>query len=100
MNQTLTDINLAEISPTPFPAYESSEVNQRSKEQFGITTKEQLKLNRIEVFFHSGMFFTKRMSNKSSHDFRVNSGINYKKEGCLLVKNTLVKNTGTHRFKN
>ncbi|MGG1443503.1 HK97 family phage prohead protease [Brevibacillus laterosporus] len=41
--RTLTDINLAEISPTPFPAYESSEVNQRSMEQFGITTKEQRK---------------------------------------------------------
>nr|WP_236871018.1 HK97 family phage prohead protease [Brevibacillus laterosporus] len=41
--RTLTDINLAEISPTPFPAYESSEVNQRSIEQFEITIKEQRK---------------------------------------------------------
>ncbi|QOS97904.1 HK97 family phage prohead protease [Brevibacterium sp. JNUCC-42] len=41
--RTLLDVNLFEVSPTPFPAYESSEVNQRSMEQFGITTKEQRK---------------------------------------------------------
>lgn len=41
--RTLLEINLFEVSPTPFPAYPDSEVNQRSIEQLGITTKEQRK---------------------------------------------------------
>lgn len=39
--RTLLDINLFEVSPTPFPAYLDSEVDQRSIDQLGITSKEQ-----------------------------------------------------------
>lgn len=41
--RTLLDVNLFEVSPTPFAAYPDSEVNKRSIEQLGITTKEQRK---------------------------------------------------------
>ncbi|MED1784246.1 HK97 family phage prohead protease [Brevibacillus fortis] len=41
--RTLIDIDLREVSPTPFPAYPDSEVSQRSIDQLGITTKEQRK---------------------------------------------------------
>ncbi|MEK4492967.1 HK97 family phage prohead protease [Paenibacillus sp. FSL L8-0493] len=41
--RTLLDINLFEVSPTPFPAYLDSEVDQRSIDQLGITSKEQRK---------------------------------------------------------
>lgn len=41
--RTLLDVNLFEVSPTPFAAYPGSEVNKRSIEQLGITTKEQRK---------------------------------------------------------
>ncbi|MGN7359467.1 HK97 family phage prohead protease [Paenibacillus sp. SAF-054] len=47
--RTLLDVNLFEVSPTPFPAYEDSEVNQRSIEQLGITTKEQRKLEKEKL---------------------------------------------------
>ncbi|CAH1190319.1 hypothetical protein PAECIP111893_00273 [Paenibacillus plantiphilus] len=47
--RTLLEINLHEVSPTPFPAYPDSEVNQRSIEQFGITTKEQRKLEKEQL---------------------------------------------------
>jgi uncharacterized protein len=39
--RTLLDVNLFEVSPTPFPAYPDSEVSQRSIEELGISTKEQ-----------------------------------------------------------
>lgn len=42
--RTLLDVNLFEISPTPFPAYQDSEVSQRSIEQLGITSKEQRRI--------------------------------------------------------
>lgn len=42
--RTLLDVNLFEVSPTPFPAYPDSEVDQRSVESLGITSKEQRKL--------------------------------------------------------
>lgn len=43
--RTLLDIDLREISPTPFPAYENSEVNKRSiLLEMNIKTKEQRKL--------------------------------------------------------
>ncbi|MNY73986.1 Caudovirus prohead protease [compost metagenome] len=39
--RTLLDVNLFEVSPTPFPAYQESEVNQRSMKEYGVSTKEQ-----------------------------------------------------------
>ncbi|RPK29862.1 HK97 family phage prohead protease [Paenibacillus xylanexedens] len=46
--RTLLDVNLFEVSPTPFPAYQDSEVNERSAEsllgQAGHMTREQRKL--------------------------------------------------------
>lgn len=39
--RTLLDVNLFEVSPTPFPAYPDSEVDQRSIDGFGISSKEQ-----------------------------------------------------------
>lgn len=44
--RTLLDVNLFEVSPTPFPAYQDSEVSQRSIEQLGITSKEQRKFEK------------------------------------------------------
>ncbi|SEM81517.1 HK97 family phage prohead protease [Paenibacillus sp. OV219] len=41
--RTLLDVNLFEVSPTPFPAYTDSEVSQRSINELGITSKEQRK---------------------------------------------------------
>jgi HK97 family phage prohead protease len=42
--RTLLDVNLFEVSPTPFPAYPDSEVAQRSLSELGIKTKEQRRL--------------------------------------------------------
>lgn len=39
--RTLLDIDLIEISPTPFPAYPTSEVGKRSLEKNNLKTKEQ-----------------------------------------------------------
>lgn len=47
--RTLLDVNLFEVSPTPFPAYQDSEVSQRSIEQLGITSKEQRKLGKEKL---------------------------------------------------
>lgn len=47
--RTLLDINLFEISPTPFPAYLDSEVSKRSINELGITTKEQRKLEKEKL---------------------------------------------------
>lgn len=49
--RTLLEVNLFEVSPTPFPAYADSEVNQRSIDQLGITTKEQRKLGKEILLF-------------------------------------------------
>lgn len=47
--RTLLEVNLFEVSPTPFPAYPDSEVNQRSLEQFGLATKEQRRIEMQKV---------------------------------------------------
>ncbi|NQX67974.1 HK97 family phage prohead protease [Paenibacillus alba] len=47
--RTLLDIDLREISPTPFPAYLDSEVSKRSVEQLGITTKEHRRLEKEKL---------------------------------------------------
>ncbi|WP_411503472.1 HK97 family phage prohead protease [Brevibacillus centrosporus] len=47
--RTLIDIDLREVSPTPFPAYPDSEVSQRSIDHMGITTKEQRKLEKEKI---------------------------------------------------
>ncbi|WP_340004430.1 HK97 family phage prohead protease [Paenibacillus sp. FSL K6-0276] len=47
--RTLLDVNLFEVSPTPFPAYEDSEVSQRSIDQLGITSKEQRKIEKEKL---------------------------------------------------
>ncbi|TPG84967.1 HK97 family phage prohead protease [Brevibacillus laterosporus] len=47
--RTLLDIDLREVSPTPFPAYPDSEVSQRSVDQLGITTKEQRKFEKEKL---------------------------------------------------
>ncbi|MDH6370559.1 HK97 family phage prohead protease [Paenibacillus sp. PastF-3] len=49
--RTLLDINLFEVSPTPFPAYLDSEVDQRSIDQLGITSKEQRKFENEKLAF-------------------------------------------------
>lgn len=49
--RTLLDVDLREISPTPFPAYESSSqvaVTQRSMEQANIKTKEQRNIEKLK----------------------------------------------------
>lgn len=45
--RTLLDVDLFEISPTPFPAYLDSEVSERSLQELGIKTKEQRRLEQI-----------------------------------------------------
>ncbi|MEK4062191.1 MULTISPECIES: HK97 family phage prohead protease [unclassified Paenibacillus] len=47
--RTLLDINLFEVSPTPFPAYLDSEVDQRSIDKLGITSKEQRKFEKEKL---------------------------------------------------
>lgn len=47
--RTLLDVNLFEVSPTPFPAYPDSEVDQRSIDGLGIKTKEQRKAEKEKL---------------------------------------------------
>ncbi len=46
--RTLVDVNLFEVSPTPFPAYPDSEVNQRS---IPIELREQRRWNKEKLLF-------------------------------------------------
>ena len=47
--RTLLDIDLVEISPTPFPAYETSEVGKRSLEQFKNKSNRQDEAEMLKV---------------------------------------------------
>ncbi|WP_235206708.1 HK97 family phage prohead protease [Paenibacillus tyrfis] len=49
--RTLVDVNLFEVSPTPFPAYPDSEVNQRSIEAMPIESREQRRLKKEKLLF-------------------------------------------------
>ncbi len=49
--RTLVDVNLFEVSPTPFPAYPDSEVNQRSLEEMPIVTREKRRLEKEKEKF-------------------------------------------------
>ncbi|WP_079908265.1 HK97 family phage prohead protease [Paenibacillus sp. 32352] len=49
--RTLLDVDLFETSPTPFPAYQDSEVNSRSIESLGIIPKEQRRLSKEKLLF-------------------------------------------------
>lgn len=44
--RTLLEVDLFEVSPTPFPAYPDSEASQRNLEGLGIQTKEQRKMEK------------------------------------------------------
>ena len=46
--RTLLDIDLIEISPTPFPAYPTSEVGKRSLEEHNLKTREQRVLEELK----------------------------------------------------
>ena len=46
--RTLLDIDLIEISPTPFPAYPTSEVGKRSLEQHNLKTREERVLEELK----------------------------------------------------
>lgn len=46
--RTLLDIDLIEISPTPFPAYPTSEVGKRSLEAHNLKTKEERVLEELK----------------------------------------------------
>ncbi|WP_039793727.1 HK97 family phage prohead protease [Paenibacillus elgii] len=47
--RTLVDVNLFEVSPTPFPAYPDSEVNQRSIEEMPIMSREKRRLEKEKL---------------------------------------------------
>ncbi|WP_422659108.1 HK97 family phage prohead protease [Paenibacillus sp. EC2-1] len=47
--RTLLEVDLFEVSPTPFPAYPDSEANQRSIEGLGISTKEQRRMEKEKL---------------------------------------------------
>lgn len=46
--RTLLDIDLIEISPTPFPAYPSSEVGKRSLQEHNLKTREERVLEELK----------------------------------------------------
>ncbi|TCP32180.1 prohead peptidase [Scopulibacillus darangshiensis] len=47
--RTLLDVDLREVSPTPFPAYPDSKVAKRSLEDLGVVPKEQRKLEKEKL---------------------------------------------------
>lgn len=47
--RTLLEVNLFEVSPTPFPAYPDSEANQRSLDEFGLVPKERRKMEKEKL---------------------------------------------------
>lgn len=45
----LLEVDLFEVSPTPFPAYPDSEASQRSLDEYGIQSKEQRKMSKEKL---------------------------------------------------
>ena len=53
MKRTLLEVELYEISPTPFPAYEDTEVDCRSLEKIktSVKKKEEKRSNLLELMY-------------------------------------------------
>lgn len=70
--RTLLEVDLQEISPTPFPAYPDSQVAKRNLEELGISTREERKLEREQLDLELELLeLEKRSSDNSSPAFKV-----------------------------